>query len=144
MMGNMQVALGCDHGGFELKKIIAEDILVLGHQLNDQGTDSLDSVDYPKFARSVCDLVTDGDCDRGILICGTGVGMSMAANKNKEIRAALCHELYTARLSRQHNDANILCLGAQVIGPGLALEIVRTWFSTEFDYGRHLKRIEMF
>lgn len=144
MRDNMRVALGSDHGGFELKKIIFKELLALGNEIDDQGTDSLDSVDYPKFARDVCDLVTEGKCGCGILICGTGIGMSMAANRNKQIRAALCHELYTARLSRQHNDANILCLGARVIGPGLAIEIVRTWLLTEFDYGRHLKRIEMF
>ncbi|MFO7761217.1 MAG: ribose 5-phosphate isomerase B [Thermodesulfobacteriota bacterium] len=140
----MKVALGSDHGGFELKKLVFEDLLALGHEVNDQGTDSLDSVDYPMFARNVCELVAGGECDRGILICGTGIGMSMSANRNKKIRAALCHELYTARLSRQHNDANILCLGARVIGPGLAIEIVRTWLLTDFNYGRHLKRLEMF
>ncbi len=144
MEDNMQIALGSDHGGFELKRLIIEELFVLGHEVNDQGTDSLNSVDYPKFARNVCDLVIEGRCDCGILICGTGIGMSMAANRNKKIRASLCHELYTARLSRQHNDANILCLGARVIGAGLAVEIVRTWLSTDFDYGRHLKRIEMF
>ncbi|MFP3983696.1 MAG: ribose 5-phosphate isomerase B [Desulfurivibrionaceae bacterium] len=140
----MKVALGCDHGGFELKKLVSEELLALGHEIDDQGTDSLESVDYPDFASNVCDLVAEGGCDCGILICGTGIGMSMAANRNNNIRAALCHELYTARLSRQHNDANILCLGARVIGPGLAIEIVRTWLLTEFDYGRHSKRLEMF
>lgn len=144
MKAKMKIALGCDHGGFELKKLVSKELFALDHEVDDQGTDSLASVDYPDFARDVCDLVAQGECDCGILICGTGIGMSMAANRNKNIRAALCHELYTARLSRQHNDANILCLGARVIGPGLAIEIVRTWLMTEFDHGRHSKRLEMF
>jgi len=140
----MRVAIGCDHGGIELKKQV---VAQLGHdqiQVLDQGCDSHDSVDYPLFARLVCDAVLNGEADRGILICGTGIGMSMAANRVQGIRAALCHELFTARMSREHNDANVLCLGARVIGPGLALETVRTWLRTAFAGGRHLRRIEMF
>jgi len=112
--------------------------------VDDQGCHSLESVNYPEFAKSVCALVQEGKCQRGILICGTGIGMSMVANRLEGIRAALCHELYTARMSREHNDANVLCLGARVVGPGLAEEIVRTWIGTDFAGGRHLQRLQMF
>ena len=140
----MKIAIGCDHGGFTLKNEILELLATSDHQVMDQGTFSSDSVDYPDFARKVCDLVARGVCDRGILICGTGIGMSMAANRNEAIRAALCHEIFTARMSREHNDANVLCLGARVIGPGLALEMVQVWLETKFSGDRHLKRIKMF
>lgn len=115
-----------------------------GHQVIDHGAFSDQSVNYPDFARAVVADVEDGRADRGILICGTGIGMSMAANRSPKIRAALCHELFTARMSREHNDANILCLGARVVGPGLAVEIVRTWMAAEFAGGRHLERVAMF
>lgn len=140
----MKIAIGCDHGGIDLKNIIVPLLDKLGHEISDQGTDSAESVDYPQFAASVCDKVVSNECDRGILVCGTGIGMSMAANRNKEIRAALCHDIFTARMSREHNNANILCLGARVIGPGLAEEIVKSWLDTDFAEGRHLRRIEMF
>ncbi len=140
----MKIAIGCDHGGFQLKEEIVALLHGMGHEVVNLGTDSALSVNYPDFAEAVCKQITDGGCARGILICGTGIGMSMAANRHREIRAALCHELFTARLSREHNDANVLCLGARVVGPGLALEIVNTWVNTEFDGGRHLTRIEMF
>ncbi|MCK5231367.1 MAG: ribose 5-phosphate isomerase B [Desulfobulbaceae bacterium] len=140
----MKIAIGCDHGGVDLKRLIVPLLGELGHEINDQGCNSNESVDYPDFARLVCTLVEKGGCDRGILICGTGIGMSMAANRSSAIRAALCHELFTAKMSREHNDANVLCLGGRVIGPGLAIEIVRTWLATEFAGGRHLKRINMF
>lgn len=140
----MKIAIGCDHGGFELKEEIVALLQKMGHEVVNLGTNSPESVNYPDFAEAVCSKITDHGCDRGILICGTGIGMSMAANRHREIRAALCHELYTARMSREHNDANVLCLGARVIGPGLALEIVTTWMNTEFGGGRHQNRIEMF
>ncbi|MBI5557872.1 MAG: ribose 5-phosphate isomerase B [Deltaproteobacteria bacterium] len=140
----MKIAIGCDHGGIALKNVILSLLSELGHEISDQGTDSEISVDYPRYAKSVCDLVAANACDCGILICGTGIGMSMAANRNNKIRAALCGDLYTARLSREHNNANVLCLGARVTGPGLAEEIVRVWLSTEFAGDRHLRRIEMF
>ena len=138
----MKIAIGCDHGGFALKSSIVSLLQELGHDVEDLGTDSADSVDYPDYAKAVCGKVRDGVCDRGILICGTGIGMSMVANKQKGIRAALCHEIFTARMSREHNDANVLCLGERVIGPGLALEVVRTWVNTEFGGGRHQRRID--
>lgn len=140
----MKVAIGCDHGGIDLKKDIIAVLRELGHEVEDQGSNSSDSVDYPSFARAVSTLVQAGECERGILICGTGIGMSMAANRIPGIRAALCHEMFSARMSREHNDANILCLGARVTGPGLAQEIVRTWMTSDFSGGRHQRRIDMF
>lgn len=144
MRVNVKIAIGCDHGGITLKDEIVQVIKDLGHEVDDQGCFSSESVDYPEFAKSVCSQVQEGKTDRGILICGTGIGMSMVANRFDGIRAALCHELFTAQMSREHNDANVLCLGARVVGPGLAAEIVRTWINTEFAGGRHLRRIEMF
>lgn len=140
----MKIALGCDHGGIMLKAEVIPLLQEMGHVVDDKGCYSTDSVDYPDFAKAVCIQVRNGSCERGILICGTGVGMSMVANRVEGIRAGLCNELFTARMSREHNDANVLCLGARVIGPGLALEIVRVWVSTEFAGGRHQRRIDMF
>ena len=140
----MKIAIGCDHGGIGLKAEIVPLLQELGHTVNDEGCHSTDSVDYPDFAKAVCAQVQNNSCERGILICGTGVGMSMVANRFEGIRAALGNELFTARMSREHNDANVLCLGARVVGPGLAVEIVRAWVSTEFAGGRHQRRIDMF
>ena len=140
----MKVAIGCDHGGLDLKDIVKSVLKELGHDIDDQGCSSSESVDYPNFAKAVSSLVRNGECERGILICGTGIGMSMAANRIPGIRAALCHEMFSARMSREHNDANILCLGARVIGQGLAAEIVFTWMTTDFAGGRHQRRIDMF
>ena len=140
----MKVAVGCDHGGFTVKKDIIEVLESLGHEVANHGCDSEESVNYPDFAKTVCAAVKDGSVDRGILICGTGIGMSMAANRYRSIRAALCHELFTAAMSREHNDANVLCLGARVVGPGLIQEIVKTWMTTDFAGGRHQSRIQMF
>ena len=108
----MKVAIGCDHGGIDLKQTVVSVLQELGHEIEDQGCFSEESVDYPSFAEAVCSLVKDGSCERGILVCGTGLGMSMAANRYPEIRAALCGETFSARMSREHNNANILCLGA--------------------------------
>jgi ribose 5-phosphate isomerase B len=140
----LKVAIGCDHGGLDLKDTVKAVLIELGHEIDDQGCNSPESVDYPNFANAVSSLVKDGTCERGILICGTGIGMSMAANRIPGIRAALCHEMFSARMSREHNDANILCIGARVTGEGLAAEIVRTWMTTDFAGGRHQRRIEMF
>jgi ribose 5-phosphate isomerase B len=140
----VKVAIGCDHGGIDLKNIVIGVLTELRHEINDQGCNSAESVDYPEFAKSVSTLVKDGKCQCGILICGTGIGMSMAANRITGIRAALCNEMFSAKMSREHNNANILCLGARVIGPGLATEIVRTWMSSDFAGGRHQRRIDMF
>jgi len=140
----VKIAIACDHGGLSLKGAIAVLLAELGHEVGDLGCDTNESVDYPDFARMVCQAVQEGDCERGILICGTGVGMSMAANRFPGIRAALGNEIFTARMSREHNDANVLCLGARVVGPGLAVEIVRAWMETGFAGGRHQRRIAMF
>lgn len=139
----MNIAVGCDHGGFGLKRVICELLAEMGHQVNDVGCPSEASVDYPEFADKLCQALQDGSSERGILICGTGIGMSIAANRHRHIRAALCHESLTARLSREHNDANVLCLGARVLGEAIALDIVRVWLTTEFAGGRHLRRITM-
>ncbi len=137
----MEIALGCDHGGLELKKELLPLLERAGHGIVDFGTFTEDSVDYPDFADQVCAALEENRCARGILICGTGIGMSIAANRHRHIRAALCHEAFTARMSREHNDANILCLGARVLGIAIALDIVRVWLETEFAGGRHLRRI---
>ena len=138
----MKIAIGSDHGGFELKQMLVEKLASSGHEVSDLGCNSNDSVDYPDFADQVCEQVLDGKVQYGILVCGTGIGMSMAANRNQGIRAALCHTEYSARMSREHNDANILCLGARVTGPGVVEEIVATWLETEFEGGRHQNRID--
>ena len=137
----MKIAIGADHGGFQLKEKVARMLEQLGHRVEDTGCHSSDSVDYPDFADPVVAKVAEGECDRGILICGTGIGMSLAANRNRKIRAANCHDEYTARMSREHNDANILCLGARVIGEGVAVDLVRVWLDTPFAGGRHQQRI---
>jgi len=138
----MLVAIGSDHAGLELKLEIVSVLRELGHEHIDYGTDTLQSVDYPDFGEKVSDAVSAGKVDRGILICGTGIGMSMVANKISGIRAALCNELFCARMSRLHNDANVLVLGGRVVGKDLAKEIVRTWLCTPFEGGRHLNRLK--
>lgn len=137
----MKIAIGSDHGGFELKEAVKPLLTELGHQVEDVGCFSTDSVDYPVQAKRVVSLIKGGKAERGILICGTGIGMSIAANRTPGIRATLCHELFTAEMSRRHNDSNILCMGGRVIGPGLALEMVRVWLSTPFEGGRHSRRL---
>ena len=140
----MKIAVGSDHGGFELKELIVQALHEMGHEVESVGCHSLDSVDYPDFADKACRLVQEGACERGILVCGTGIGMSIAANRHRAIRAALCHEAFTARMSREHNNANVLCLGGRVIGPEIALDIVKTWVDTGFAGGRHQRRLDMF
>ena len=140
----MKIAIGSDHGGFDMKEIVAAYLKDLDHEVEDAGCFSTDSVDYPEVADKVCGLVQDGRCDQGILICGTGIGVCIAANRHRDIRAALCHEAYTARMSRQHNNANILCLGGRVLGIEIALDVVGTWIETSFEGGRHQRRIDMF
>ena len=140
----MKIAIGADHGGFQMKEMVKEFVCSLGHEVDDAGCFSMDSVDYPGFAKTVSEKVQNGACNVGILICGTGIGMSLVANRFSAVRAALCHDEYTARLSREHNDANILCLGARVIGDGVAQGIVKTWLETDFAGGRHQRRIDQF
>lgn len=137
----MKVAIGCDHTALELKQSTIAILNELGHEVRDFGTNSTESMDYPDVARPLAEAVARGEFDRGILICGTGIGMCIAANKVHGIRAALCHDTFSARQTREHNDSNILCYGARVIGPGLAGDIARTWLGTEFTGGRHARRV---
>ncbi len=140
----MKIVLAADHGGFLLKESIKENLLQAGREILDVGCDSVDSVDYPDFADKAISCILTGDCQRGILVCGTGIGMSIAANRHRQIRAANCFDIYTAKLSREHNNANILCLGARVLDTDKALQMVTTWLETEFQGGRHQKRIAKF
>jgi len=137
----MRIALGCDHCGFGLKQVLIKLVSEAGYGYEDAGCYDTSPADYPDFAQRVAEMVVAGKADRGILICSTGMGMSIAANKVKGIRAALCHDIFTARLARQHNDANVLCLGANVVGQGLAEEIVKAFLATEFEGGRHAHRL---
>jgi len=137
----MRVAVGSDHAGLEIKNEVIAVLRELGHEYQDFGTDQPQSVDYPDFGERVADVVSGGGVERGILICGTGIGMSIVANKFLNIRAALCNDLFTARMSRLHNDANILVLGGRILGKDLAKEIVKTWMITPFEGGRHEKRL---
>ncbi|MHB9143878.1 MAG: ribose 5-phosphate isomerase B [Symbiobacteriia bacterium] len=138
----MTIAIGSDHGGFELKEIIKQELATLGIQAHDFGTHSVESCDYPDIARTVTGAITSGECESGILICGTGIGMSIAANKVHGIRAALCGEPYSARMAREHNNANVLCMGGRVVGAGLAVEILHAWLGGQFAGGRHAARVE--
>lgn len=138
----MRVALASDHGGWELKERLKDVLSTLdGVEVDDLGTDGPASVDYPDFALKVAEGVAEGRYARGILICGTGIGMAITANKVKGVRAAVVTDPLTARLSRQHNDANVLALGGRIIGPEMAAEIVRVWMTTEFEGGRHARRV---
>jgi ribose 5-phosphate isomerase B len=133
--------LGCDHGGFELKEDLKNFLIEQGYEVIDYGTNSPEMIDYPDIAFPLAKDVAKGKCERGIICCGTGVGVSIAANKVHGIRAANCHDTFSARASREHNNANILTLGGRVIGKGLAQEIVQVWLKSEFIEGRHLRRI---
>jgi ribose 5-phosphate isomerase B len=139
----VKLAIGSDHGGFELKREILSYLESLSNmQVADMGPATGDSVDYPDFGARVAEAVSTGEADRGILICGTGIGMSIVANRYPKVRAALCHDHFTAKMSREHNDANVLVMGERVIGRGVALEIVETWLETDFAGGRHQIRID--
>jgi ribose 5-phosphate isomerase B len=137
----MRIAIGADHAGFPLKQHLVSTLEELGHDVDDHGTDSEESVDYPEICAGVGQSVVDGEADRGIVLGGTGQGEQISANKVKGVRAALCHDLFTTRLSRQHNDANVLAMGARVVAPALADEIVELWLSTDFEGGRHAERL---
>ena len=140
----MKIAMACDHGGLRLKNVLKDYLEANGYIVEDFGTYSEDSCDYPDYAGPAAQSVADGKNDRGIVICGTGIGISITANKVKGIRAALCHDVFSAKATREHNDANILAMGARVIGPGLALEIVKAFLETEFSGDeRHIRRIAM-
>lgn len=137
------IAIGSDHGGYLLKEELKEHLIEKGYELKDFGTDSTASCDYPVYAEKVCRAIQSGECEKGILICGTGIGMSMCANKCKGIRAAVCGDHFSAEFTRKHNDANVLCMGARTIGPGVALQLADIFLTTEFEGGRHEKRIAM-
>lgn len=137
----MKIAIGCDHGGLEHKDAIVAHLKERGFEVKDSGIYENHSVDYPDIAVKVCADITSGECERGILVCGTGIGMSLAANKVKGIRAAAVSEHFSAKYTRLHNDSNVLCLGGRVIGVGTALELVDLFVDTEFEGGRHENRV---
>ena len=137
----MKIAIAADHGGASLKKELAEYVAELGHEVLDQGTNGSESVDYPDYARKVTDLLAAGGADLGILVCGTGQGMAMSANKLPGIRAGVVSDTFSARMIRAHNNANILCLGERVVGAGLARELTKAFLETDFEGGRHERRV---
>ena len=139
----MTLALGCDHGGFELMQEVKKHLEEIGIAYKDFGTYSTDSCDYPVFAEKAARAVASGECEKGILICGTGIGISISANKIRGVRAALCSDCFSAEMTRRHNDANMLAMGARVLGSGLALKIVDTFLAAEFEGGRHEKRVKL-
>ena len=139
----MKIAIGCDHGALALKNTLVSHLQEKGYEVTDFGTHTMDSCDYPDFAAAAAMAVADGRCDRGIVLCTTGIGVSIAANKVKGIRCALLSDLMTARMTREHNDTNMMALGAGVVGPMLALQIVDTWLETDFSRdARHQRRID--
>lgn len=138
----MKVALACDHGGLELKEAVKKLVSAKGYEVIDFGTNNHDSCDYPDYAGKAALAVSEGDCDKGILICGTGIGVSIVANKVKGVRCALVHDTFSAKATREHNDTNMMAMGQRVIGEGLALEVVSIWLETEYEGGRHDLRVE--
>ena len=139
----MKIAMGADHGGYSLKEVIKKHLVENGHEVLDLGTHDTESCNYPVYAEKVAYAVKDKDADLGVLICGTGIGMSIAANKVKGIRAAAVSDCFTAQATREHNDSNIICLGERIVGPGLAMRIVDTWLEASFQGGRHQTRVDM-
>lgn len=135
------IAMACDHGGLNLKELLKADLTALGYEVLDLGTDSADSVDYPDFGAALAKAIQDGRAHRGIAICGSGIGISIAVNRHAGVRAALVTEPLAARLSREHNDANVICMGERLIGPDLARECVKVFLATEFEGGRHARRV---
>ena len=142
-MGFELVGVAADHGGFQLKEILKALLESMGFTVMDYGTRSTDSVDYPDYAAAICRGILDGQISRGVLLCGTGSGASIAANRFRGIRAALCHDAYTAEMSRRHNDANILVMGGRVIGEEVAKHMLKVWFETPFEGGRHQRRLTL-
>lgn len=140
----MKIVIGCDHAGFRIKGAVKEHLIKKGFEVVDVGTDSTASCHYPLFAHAACKKILDGECKLGILICGTGIGMSMAANKHDGIRAACCSDTFSARLTREHNDANMLCFGERVVGEGLAIDLVDAFVDAEYlNNGNHVTRVAM-
>ena len=138
----MKIAIGSDHRGVEAKRRLITTLAELGHEVSDLGATAADSVDYPDYAFAVAKLVSKKEADRGILICGTSLGMCIAANKVRGVRAASCHDLITAEMSRRHNDANVLCLSADLVGEELMVQMIRVWLDTPFEAGRHARRVD--
>ncbi|MBR6649987.1 MAG: ribose 5-phosphate isomerase B [Clostridia bacterium] len=139
---NKKIAFACDHGGYELKDTIIKWLKDNGYEVVDFGCNSTASVDYPDYALPASQAVARGECELGVLVCGTGIGMSLCANKVKGIRAACCSDTFSAKMTRLHNNSNILCFGARVVGAGLAIELVRNFVESEFEGDRHIKRVE--
>ena len=139
----MKIALGCDHGGYAMKEDIKKQLEGLGHEVKDCGTYSTESCHYPEFAAAAARSVASGECEKGIVICTTGIGVSIVANKIRGIRCALCGDVLTAEMTRRHNNSNMLAMGAGIIGKNLALKIVSVWLNTEYEGGRHDRRLEM-
>lgn len=137
------LSIGSDHAGYHLKKTLMEELDRRGISYQDEGTYTGEAADYPAVAEKVAKAVATGGCERGILICGTGIGMSIAANKVHGVRAAVCHDVFSARMTRMHNDANVLCMGERVIGPGLAVDVMNAWLDASFEGGRHQRRVDM-
>lgn len=142
--GPKRMIIGCDHAAYPLKEILKKALTDRGIEVVDAGTHDEHAMDYPDTGKAVAERISRGEFDRGILLCGTGLGMSMVANKFPHVRAALCNDLFSAAMSRRHNNANVLVLGGRVIGDALAFEILKTWLETPFDGGRHQRRLEMF
>lgn len=142
-MNTKKIVIGSDHAGYEMKNAVIRHLCERGFTILDVGTDSTESCDYPIFADALCKKIQLGECELGILVCGTGIGMSIAANKHKGIRAACCSDTYSAKLTREHNDANVLCFGARVVGEGLGLDLVDIFVDTEYAGGKHARRVAM-
>ena len=138
----MKISMGCDHGGFDLKEDIKAFLTEQGHEVKDFGTHSKDSCDYPDFAGPAAQAVASGECEKGIVLCTTGIGVSITANKVKGVRCCLLSDLLSAKMTRQHNDTNVMAMGAAIVGEMLALQIVDTWLGTEFEGGRHQRRVD--
>ena len=138
----MKIAIGCDHGALDLKNKVIAHLTAKGYEMVNFGTDTLDSCDYPDFAGPAAKAVASGECDKGIVLCTTGIGVSITANKVKGIRCALLSDVMSARMTRQHNDTNMMAIGAAVVGQMLALEIIDTWLGTDYEGGRHQRRID--
>jgi ribose 5-phosphate isomerase B len=141
-MPSETIAIACDHGGFELKLLLRGTLEDKGYQVLDLGTDGPESVDYPDFGFKLAESIRDGKVSKGVLICGSGIGISISANRYIDVRAALVHDALGAKLSRQHNDANVICFGGRMIGPELALDCLNIFLSTEFEGGRHARRVD--
>ncbi len=141
-MSRQKIVIASDHAGFDLKMVLKQSLAEDGYDVLDLGTHGLESVDYPDFAASLAAAIRNGEAERGILICGTGIGISIAANRHPGVRAALCHNSTTARLARQHNDANVLALGARIVGEEIARDCVAAFLATPFDGGRHCRRVD--